>query len=407
MSLHAKRAVSIAPESAEQIARFALWDRPLLVGTLAAFAAVGAITFAATVRGDAAGRAWQALLVNLLFWLGLAQGGVVISASFYLTQARWGGTAIYRLAEAFAGFIPIGFILFWVLYFGRAKIFPWVTHPIPQKAAWLNTPFLFARDGLGLAVMTWLSLWLRRLSRRPEAENWIHSPDEIDLPPPAIRRLSVAIALAFAGVYSLLGFDLVMSLAPLWRSTLFGAYFFAGAFWSAIALMSLAAVLIARALGAVSNRFSDKIVMHDLGKFLFAFSVFWAYLLFSQYLVIWYADIPVETFFIVLRVYYLPWSVLSWAVFAAVWIIPFVVLMGRAPKQTPAILGSVAFLGLIGIFAERYVLVVPSLSPRTLPFGWIEALITLGFLGIFGLCSLSGIELAAASAAAEAAGGER
>ena len=94
-------------------------------------------------------RAWEAFLVNLLFWLGIAQGGVVASAAFYLTQGRWAGRAHYRLAEAFSGFLIPGFILFWVLFFGRELIFPWIRHPIPAKTTWLNVPFLFARDGIG------------------------------------------------------------------------------------------------------------------------------------------------------------------------------------------------------------------------------------------------------------------
>lgn len=408
MNPRAETALRAASDSPAQpgLSRAALWNRPSVVGTLAVFVAAGAIAFAAALRGGASARAWQAFLVNLLFWLGIAQGGVVVSAAFYLTQARWGGVAAYRLAEAFSGFLPLGFLLFWVLYFGRATIFPWVAHPIPRKAAWLNAPFLFARDGLALVVMTSLSLWLLRASRRAEVEQWVESPDNIERPPAIIRRLAPAVALAYAGVYSLLAFDLVMSLAPVWHSTLFGAYFFAGAFWSALCAMALVAVAMARKLGE-RNRFADRDVLHDLGKLVYAFSVFWAYLLFSQYLVIWYGDIPVETFFIVQRVYYLPWSVPSWTAFAFIWAIPFVVLIGRRPKRTSAILGTVALLGMVGIFIERYVLVVPSLSPRSVPFGWIEALITLGFIGGFGLCSLSGLELAAASATIEPAGVRR
>ncbi len=377
-----------------------------MVGVLAAFVIAGAIAFEAARSGEAAPRAWQAFLVNLLFWLGIAQGGVVVSASFYLTQGRWGRVAVYRVAEAFSGFLPIGFLLFWLLYFGRAKIFPWVTHPDSQKAAWLNVPFLFARDGIALAVMTWLSLWLVRASRRPEVESWIGSMNTIELPPPIIRRLATAVALAYSAVYSLVAFDLVMSLSPKWHSTLFGAYFFAAAFWTGIAATSLTAALMA-GLNRGRNLFADSRVRHDLGKFLFAFSVFWVYLLFSQYIVIWYGDIPRETFFVVVRVSYLPWAVPAWAAFILIWAVPFTVLMGRAPKRTPAILGTVALLGLAGVFIERYVLVVPSLSPKAIPFGWVETMVTLGFAGMFGLCSLSGLSRAATQAIADAPGGER
>src|ERR1700688_1968046 len=132
-------------------------------------AALGAIAFViALLRGGAA-TAWEAYLVNLLFFLGIAQGAMVASAAFYLTQAKWGGSTPYRLGEAFAPFLWVGFLLFFALYFGRAAIFPWVTHPIAQKAAWLNIPFLFARDGIGLGAIAAASCAFIRVSRRDDA----------------------------------------------------------------------------------------------------------------------------------------------------------------------------------------------------------------------------------------------
>jgi hypothetical protein len=279
----------------------------VLLGVLVLLGIAG---FGLGLASGQADRAWQAYLVNLLVWLGIAQGGVVLSAAFYLTQGRWAGTTQYRLAESFVGFIPLGFILFWGLYFGRTLIFPWVLHPIPQKAAWLNTPFLFARDGVGLALMTVLSLMLVKLSRGPQAAAWQRNSNEIEMPPPATRRTAVALAILFAVVYSLIAFDLVMSLAPQWHSTLFGWYFFGGAFWSAIVATAVSAVVLRARLGA-HNAFRNPTVLHDLGKLVFAFSIFWVYLVFSQYIVIWYGNIPVETFFIVHRVYHMPWEAIS------------------------------------------------------------------------------------------------
>src|SRR5882672_9350787 len=115
--------------------------------------ALGAIAFVVAILRGSAATAWEAYLVNLLFFLGIAQGAMVASAAFYLTQAKWGGSTPYRLGEAFAPFLWVGCFLFFGLYFGRAAIFPWVRHPIAQKAAWLNIPFLFARDGFALAIM--------------------------------------------------------------------------------------------------------------------------------------------------------------------------------------------------------------------------------------------------------------
>jgi hypothetical protein len=368
----------------------------IAAGGFAVLAIAGVAVFSVAVTRGMALRAWEAFLVNLLFWLGVAQGGVVVSASLYLTQARWGGASVYRLAESFAGFLPLGFLLFWLLFAGHQLIFPWVLHPLPQKAAWLNAPFLFGRDGGGLLVLTALSLWFVRSSRRADVVRWAESAADIELPPAVIRRLAPTVIIVYAIIYSLIAFDLVMSLSPIWYSTLFGAYFFAGAYWSALAAMGVLACVGWRPLprGASAEHSAS---LHDIGKMVFAFSIFWAYLLWSQYLPIWYADIPEETFFLVRRIHSLPWGVLGWLVLGLVWVVPFLVLLGRAAKRAPRILGAVCGLGLIGMWIERYVLVTPSLSPTTIPFGWLEALVTAGFLGTFGLCTLPGLRRVAAT----------
>src|SRR5579883_1691467 len=110
-------------------------------------AVVGAAAFLLALAVGQSARAWEAFLVNLLFWMGLAQGGVVASAAFYLAQGRWGGAIAYRLAEAFSGFILPGFILFWLLFLGREVIFPWVTHPIPRRSE-EHTSELQSRENL-------------------------------------------------------------------------------------------------------------------------------------------------------------------------------------------------------------------------------------------------------------------
>jgi hypothetical protein len=368
---------------------------------LAFLAALGLGAFVAALALGDARSAWGAFLVNLLFWLGIAQGGVVVSASLYLTQARWGGASAYRLAEAFAGFLPLGWLLFWVLVPGRETVFSWIDHPLPAKAAWLNAPFLFERDGVGLLLMTVLSLWFVHRSRRADVVSWAESPGSIEMPPAGIRRMAPVLILVYALTYSILAFDLVMSLSPVWYSTLFGAYFFAGAYWTGLAAMGLCASAGLRPVprdGAADPARG----LHDLGKLVFAFSIFWAYLMWSQYLPIWYADIPEEAFFVALRVRYLPWWPLAWTALVLVWAVPFVGLLGRRPKRTPAILGPICAAGLAGMWLERYVLVTPSLSPRAVPLGWVAPLVTLGFAGAFGLCALPGLRRVPAAARGDA-----
>ena len=340
---------------------------------------------------------WEIWLVNFLYFNGIAQGGVVCSAAFYLTQARWAGSTHYRMAEAFSLYLAVGFILFWGIFVGRISIFPWILHPSLKQQLWLNAPFLFARDGIALLVITVVSLWFVSLSRRPEARAWASRFGDIDMPPVAIRRLAPVVAILYCFIYSLLAFDLIMSLSPKWHSTLFGWWYFATDFWSAVVAMGFMAVMFRRVLGPDSSASSPG-VLHDIGKMIFAFSIFWIYTGFAQYLVIWYADIPTETFFIVQRFWHAPWRLLSWSTPILIWAIPFLVLLGVRPKRTPGILGTVSLLGLIGVWILNFILVVPSLSVDRLPFGWIEVTITAGFLGIFLLCAIPGLRRVAAAA---------
>ncbi|HJU10192.1 MAG TPA: hypothetical protein VJ728_04915 [Candidatus Binataceae bacterium] len=358
---------------------------------------IGVIGFIIALLTGRHQRLWAIWLVNFLFFTGIAQGGVVCSAAFYLTQGRWAGATHYRIAEAFTRFLPIGFILFWGVFLGRRWIFPWIIHP-PRQQVWLNVPFLFARDGIALLVMTVVSMWFVSLSRRPAARAWARRFTDIDMPPVGVRWLAPTVAILYCGIYSLLAFDLIMSLSPKWHSTLFGWWYFATDFWSATVAMGLMVAILRRLLGPETSATSPG-VLHDIGKMIFAFSIFWMYTGFAQYLVIWYGDIPAETFFIVVRFWHAPWIFLSWSAPILIWLVPFVVLLGVRPKRTPGILGTVSLLGLIGVWILNYILVLPSLLPNALPFGWVELTVTAGFLGIFLLCSVPGLRLVAEEAA--------
>jgi hypothetical protein len=362
------------------------------------------------VAGLAAGqqqRVWLTWLVDLLFFMGIAQGGVVCSAGFYLTQGRWAGSTHFRLAESFWRFLPVALVLFIGVYIGRDYIFPWIAHPVANKikAHWLSAPYLISRDFVGMAIMVLLSWHFIGLSQTREAVIWQHEPDTIEMPPPSIRRWAPLLAIAYCVTYSLLAYDLISSLSPQWHSTLFGWWYFATVFWSAICAMSFAAVRM-RAVLPAGNMLNRPRVRHDLGKMIFAFSVFWMYLSFSQYIVIWYADFPTETFFIIGRWWHHPWMLMSWLAPLLIWVTPFSVLMGVLPKKTPMILGTVALLGLIGVWDLNYILIVPSVLPDKLPLGWVELCVTAGFLGVFLLCAVPGLKQVAEVAVSDVNGDE-
>src|SRR5579883_3252995 len=374
------------------------WQRVNLIGGV--LAVIGIIGFVVALGLGDARRVWLVYLVSFLFFLGVAQGGVLLSVGFYLAQGRWTRRAVhYRVAEAGWPFLLLAIVLFAGVYLGRARIFPWIAHPVAKKAAWLNVPFLFTRDWIAIIVMGLVSAWFVHLSRGPAAAAWTSEPATIEMPPTGIRRLGPILGILYIYLYTMLAIDLIMSLSPLWHSTLFGWWWFAMCFWSGICAASFVATRFYRALGE-GNVFRDPTVLHDFGKLVFAFSIFWIYLSFAQYLVIWYGDLPTETFFILLRFWHQPWTYLSWSGPFLIWLVPFTVLMAVPPKKNPAVLGTVTVLGLIGVWIVNYIMIVPSLFPNHLPLGWVELAIAAGFLGLYILCAVPGLRLAARAAAA-------
>ena len=207
--------------------------------------AIGAASFVLGLASQHPERAWQAYLINFLLWSAIAQGAVLFSAVMHMTNARWTGP-LSGLSESFTAFFPISYTLFLVLFLGKAHIFPWLHEDLHGKEVWLNIPFLFTRDCIGLLILYILgfgylfnALQLKFDPNQPRGklrqlifEAWQRNHRK---PEVIKRRMTIwggFYILAFAVVLSLIGFDLVMSMDPHWVSTLFGAYHFVKAFSS-------------------------------------------------------------------------------------------------------------------------------------------------------------------------------
>jgi hypothetical protein len=320
--------------------------------------------------------------------------------------------------------VPVTLILAAIGFFGRHHIYPWIDHPLPWKAAWLNQTRLFATDLAVLAVLALLSYAFLKASVRPTLHGaadgatgftkrmierwtagWRGEEEERAASASRLRVLAPIICLAYAFGYSLIAFDQVMSLSPVWFSNLFGAFYAWGAFLTCVSVTALLAVLHRGYPGLEGEITKDR--LHDLGKMIFAFSVFWMYLFFSQYLVIWYGNLPEETLFFQARLgteflqstwYWEGWwdrlgephvkvTLLAWI---CVWVIPFWLLLGQKPKKTWWFLAGVAVISAFGFWLERNVLVWPSWEPEdSFAFlGWIQIGVALGFLGAFSLTYL-------------------
>jgi hypothetical protein len=356
---------------------------------------IGLMTFIVGLVGEHPGRAWQAYLINFLLWSAVAQGGLLFSTIMHVARARWSG-ALSGLSGAFAAFFPISFILFLILFLGHGYVFPWAHHELHGKEAWLNLPFLFSRDVVGLALLYGLgfaflyhALWFRLgdSTGRGRIRTWLQrrwAADMVDEEKCRQRMtlFSILYMLAFAVILSLIGYDLVMAMDPHWYSTLFGAYTFVKAIYAGLGgLIILAAAL------HLSKRTAfglDQSQFHDIGKLFFAFCLVWADFFYCQFVVIWYGNIPEETAYIVERTMTAPWNRLAWTVFIVSFILPFLILINKKIKTMPKAMIVICAAVLAGIWLEHHLLIAPAMERghASLDLGLSDVLICLGFLGL-------------------------
>jgi hypothetical protein len=354
------------------------------VNTWGAVAAVigGAVFFWALGAGRA-DRAWQAYHTNFVFWTVVAQALVVFAATQKLAKGHWAGLMI-RFAEAAVAFQFVAVVLFVGLFLGRFHLFGWLRGvPRPDLGPWFTTGFFFARNGLILALLAWLS-W--RFVRRDLAPDVQELAEGRSIDPDAhekglISREAAIMIVAYAFGYTLLGFDFVVSLNHRWMSNLYGAFYFMGGFLGALGSLAIMSLALRRAMG-LDGLLSAK-QLHDLGKLIFGFTVFWGYLMWSQFLVIWYGNMPEETYFVWYRLWG-AWRPVGATVFILVFVIPFAGLLGAKPKKFPPTLLGFAVVSLLGLWLERYLEVVPSVSAGAGPaIGVPEIGVTLLFGGLF------------------------
>ncbi len=371
-------------------------------------AAIGVLAFVVGLF-VAPDRAWRAYHFNWLYFTSLSSAGVMFVAVQRITTARW-SRPIIRFMEGYVAFLPVALLLLLVsVFLGKGHIFPW-THevpPVPEKVTWFDGGFLTLRVLLSFLVITALSLWYIYTSVRldvglvPEAgSNWarglrarmragygderreLHSTHSLQ------GKLAVFLALAFGYGWSVLAFDLSMGLSLHFQSTLYGWWFFMGGWLCSLTLFTLLVLAWRRFLHA--EAFIGENHFHDLGKLCFAFTAFWGYLTFGQYLVIWYGNLGEETHWPRLRLIE-PWVGLSVTAVIMVFFAPFFGLLSRAAKVFHPTLALFTGISLVGMWLVRYLEVYPSLYGEAahLPFGLWEVAITLGYVGVWGLCYMA------------------
>jgi Ni/Fe-hydrogenase subunit HybB-like protein len=392
--------------------RFRINDR--LQKLLLGFVVIGIIGFAAGLIGNRSYLAWQALLVNTMFFGGIALGGLAFSVIFTITNAKW-GRPFKRLAEALGAFIPIGAVLLCLLFFGADHFFEWMDHDkvIHTKAGWLNFPFFIIRNVVVLGLFVAAGSYYLKTVIRPDiglagklsgfgnpfadrfVKNYGLQEEEEAGAGKRAKTLAVLLALLFFLLCTLLAFDWMMSIDQEWFSTMFGVQY-------AIANLigAAAALLIIAGIARQKFQLDEYITIdryHDLAKLTFAICALWTYLIFSQILVIWYGDLPEETPYLILRMQSVEWGWMFWVLFFLMFFIPFFGLMSRTACNSIWFSRLIAVEVLVGAWLEKYFLIVPSIQENNARAGLIDASsglpgfspnfydvsITLGVLGIF------------------------
>ncbi len=392
-----------------------------LLGMCGLLVVIGVAAFIAGLMTDAA-TAWRAFHVNFIYFACLAQGGIVLGSALVIVGARWAGP-IRHVAEGLSAWVPVSFVLFAIGgFFGREAIFePWL-HGAPYgKEAWLSFGRVYVMNLAILGALTLLTLAYLKASFRPAMEgaadratqakgmfqswtkDWKGADAEYEASQKRLKVLAPIVCLSYAFGFTFIGYDQVMSLSPTWFSNIFGWYFAWPGFLNAIAATTVICVLLRGTPGWMDEVTRPR--LHDLGKMIFAFSIFWMYLFFAQYIVIWYGNMPEETQFIEARLgsQFLqetwtfaasrlgePYVAVALTAWVGCWVIPFWVLLGQAPKRSWYIVGPVATISLLGFWLERNVLIWPSFVPDD-GFSWLGPIqlgIAAGFFGAFTLVYL-------------------
>ena len=350
----------------------ALRQRSLLAG-LAGLAAVVAGAFFSPDQF------FHSYLLAFLFWLAAALGGLALLMLQHLTGGTW-GVLLRRVFEAAARTLPWMAVLFVPLTFGLSRLYPWTDtaavaadHILRQKTAYLNVPFFLVRAALYFAIWIGLAFFLT---------TW--STDQDRTGDPALkarmRALSAVGIVLYAFSMTFAAFDWGMSLDPHWFSTMYGFLFIIGQ-----VLMGLAvAILTAKRLSAEAPLSSVFNVghWHDFGKLLFAFSMVWAYLSFSQFLIIWSANLPEEIPWYLHRTSH-GWQFLAVGLIVVHFIVPFAVLLSRRTKRNATILARMAAWMVLARFADLFFLIAPEFYRNGLTIHWMDVAAMIGVGGLW------------------------
>jgi hypothetical protein len=374
---------------------------------------VGIVAFVGSFAVFGARHAWASYFISLIFFMGLAAGSVILSIIFQITRARW-CPSVRRLAEANVAFLPVAWVLLLISMAGQKELFPWANTPRPGSEWWMNEWAVYPRILSFLAILfTLMGLFVLKSIRGDmalaaahpkEGKHWREgikgflggrfkvTDANIRRIQNQLSRLGPLVVAVYATVYSFFAFEMIMAMDKSFMSNLFGAFMFAGNVYLAWVFLAMSAMYHSSKSPAYAKVFTT-MQQWDIAKLSFGFCMVWGYFFFSQFLPVWYGNLPEETQWLIIRTRELPWKSFAYVVFGSCFVVPFITLLSKEVKQTNYLYGPICLLIFCGIWLQDYLIVMPQFYPDRIPLTTFSMFgdlgIFLGFLGMFGFVTQS------------------
>ena len=349
---------------------------------------------------------WGFYLTNFVFWIGISHAGTLISAILRLVNARW-RRPVTRCAEVITVFALMIGAMFPIIHLGRPWLFFWLVPYPSAREIWPNFRSPLVWDFFAINTYLTGSLLFLLLPMIPDfalvrdrstgmrhriygalALGWQGTTKQWHRLESSMQIMAIAIIPVAVSVHTIVSFDFSMATVPMWHSTIFGPYFVAGAIFSGIAALIIAMAVLRHTLKL--EEYLHPLHFENLGKLLLLMSLLWVYFVFAERITVWYGNEPSEmaVFWATQRGAYAP---LFWTMVTCNFVIPFPILSLRKLRTIPGIVVASCFI-LVGMWLERYLIIVPSLGHKQLPYSWgsyspqpIEIIIMLSTFGAMGL----------------------
>lgn len=355
------------------------------VSSASSLGTIGLIAAVIGLGGSAAGyfmdhdRFAHAWLLGVVYSTSLVLASLFFVMVQHLAAAKW-SVAVRRIPETIMTLFPYLALFFIPVLFSTHELYHWSHHREPGldkildwKEPFLNNGWFIARSAIYFTIWSAIA-WL--IYRRSIAQD--KAPCEKNLV--ATRAYSAVGMILFGLSLTLAAYDWLMSLDPHWYSTIFGLYFFGGCVLAGIALIALLAMNFGKPGGPLHGSFTIE-HQHDLGKLCFAFTVFWAYMGYSQFFLIWYANLPEETIWYAHR-WEGGWKAISTFLIFGHFFFPFLVLIFRSVKRNRTLFSMMAVYLMVIHFIDLYWLIYPTFTKHDVHFSWLDVMPTIGIAGV-------------------------